>query len=249
MCRVRNFFLSFSKSRGSIPDTSYFCQRNTDLLIEDFLSTCDPCPCVAVSLCVEKSSVLHAPYDILPHCASTVLVLATVGIIRELILETRKVGRLQIKGMMLDNPSQQVSLEYMLENFMKHQIMLSKSFVILDLTYFYAYQENIHWAKRLLADTRLRMKMIALVGHFSTLGGAYASSKNWRKSLKYALALKQVALVLKDCAILFQCELYIGYANLWKGNSRQAHLKFETLMSKCQSDSQKRQCKLALQSV
>ena len=123
-----------------------------------------------------------------------------------------------------------------------------KAFTFDPLLYV-TFTDVLQWARHLHSHSRAQMRLIAFGGYFSTVGGAYATSKQWRQSLKYALWLKRVGTALMDERIIFQCDLYIGLAMLWKGNVRKAKSIFNELRLRCHTEAEKRQCDSALSKI
>ncbi|KNH06068.1 hypothetical protein XU18_3005 [Perkinsela sp. CCAP 1560/4] len=111
------------------------------------------------------------------------------------------------------------------------------------------YVDCLAWARRLTTDARMRMHLLVLAGHCFTIGGAFATFKHWRKSLRYALWLRQIGMKLGNQTILFQCDLYIGYAMLWRGNLRKAEEIFHRQAHAARSVLEEKQCRAAFEKL
>lgn len=74
------------------------------------------------------------------------------------------------------------------------------------------------WARLCLAEVKRHFQVRGDMNLAQTIGGGWASVKNVRESLRWALILRHLGRQLKDGNCERKCEVFIGWAHLWNGN-------------------------------
>ena len=83
---------------------------------------------------------------------------------------------------------------------------------------------------------KVRARILSEVAYISTLGGGFASVRNVKKAIEYAVKLFYCACLLSDEDMKSKSRLFVGYNLMWMGNKQLAKIIFSAEVSHAASN-------------